>query len=128
MNMNKPPDETLKQGRNRSWLLVKFSYDRNPYSISILNKKMFLFFLIIGSLFHDIFFCLIVYAVSCIFLCFRLSSFLCVENDLLCSLERSFFYYLKIHATESIDISQKRVHINIVTNILSFFITILMYS
>ena len=23
MNMNKPPDETLKQGRNRSWLLVK---------------------------------------------------------------------------------------------------------
>ena len=22
--MNKPPDETLKQGRNRSWLLVKF--------------------------------------------------------------------------------------------------------
>ena len=25
MNMNKSPDETLKQGRNRSWLLVKFS-------------------------------------------------------------------------------------------------------
>jgi len=25
MSMNKPPDETLKQGRNRSWLLVKFS-------------------------------------------------------------------------------------------------------
>ena len=24
MNMNKPPDETIKQGRNRSWLLVKF--------------------------------------------------------------------------------------------------------
>jgi hypothetical protein len=24
MNMDKPPDETLKQGRNRSWLLVKF--------------------------------------------------------------------------------------------------------
>ena len=24
MNMNKPPDETLKQGRNRSWLLVKY--------------------------------------------------------------------------------------------------------
>ena len=23
MNMNKPPDETLKQGRNRSWLLVR---------------------------------------------------------------------------------------------------------
>ena len=23
MNMNKPPDETLKQGRNRLWLLVK---------------------------------------------------------------------------------------------------------
>ena len=23
--MNKPPDETLKQGRNRSWLLVKFA-------------------------------------------------------------------------------------------------------
>ena len=22
--MNKPPDETLKQGRNRSWLLVKY--------------------------------------------------------------------------------------------------------
>jgi hypothetical protein len=22
--MNKPPDESLKQGRNRSWLLVKF--------------------------------------------------------------------------------------------------------
>ena len=22
--MNKPPDETLKQGRNRSWLLVNF--------------------------------------------------------------------------------------------------------
>jgi len=25
MNMHKPPDETLKQGRNRSWLLVNFS-------------------------------------------------------------------------------------------------------
>jgi len=25
MNMNKPPDETLKQGRNRSWLLVKYA-------------------------------------------------------------------------------------------------------
>jgi len=25
MNMNKPPNETLKQGRNRSWLLVKFA-------------------------------------------------------------------------------------------------------
>ena len=24
MNMNKPPDETLKQGWNRSWLLVNF--------------------------------------------------------------------------------------------------------
>ena len=23
MNMNKPPDETLKQGQNRSWLLIK---------------------------------------------------------------------------------------------------------
>jgi len=25
--MNKPPDETLKQGRNRSWLLVKFDFE-----------------------------------------------------------------------------------------------------
>jgi hypothetical protein len=42
----------------------------------------------------------------------------------LCSLERCFVYYLKIQATESSDISQKRVHTNTVTNILSFFITI----
>jgi hypothetical protein len=28
MNMNKPPDETLKQGRNRSWLLVQFAMGR----------------------------------------------------------------------------------------------------
>ncbi len=31
--MNKPPDETLKQGRNQSWLLVKcnecFSFIQN---------------------------------------------------------------------------------------------------
>jgi hypothetical protein len=26
--MNKPPDETLKQGRHRSWLLVKFEVRR----------------------------------------------------------------------------------------------------
>jgi len=25
--MNKPPDETLKQGRNRSWLLIKLVYE-----------------------------------------------------------------------------------------------------
>jgi hypothetical protein len=42
----------------------------------------------------------------------------------LCSLERCFVYYLKIQATESSDISQKRVHMKTVTNILSFFITI----
>jgi len=29
MNMNKQPDETLKQGRNRSWLLVKFEKRSN---------------------------------------------------------------------------------------------------
>ena len=27
--MNKPPDETLKQGRNRSWLLVKKAFVRS---------------------------------------------------------------------------------------------------
>ena len=28
--MNKPPDETLKQGRNQSWLLVKKSDEILP--------------------------------------------------------------------------------------------------
>ncbi len=31
MNMNKPSDETLKQGRNRSWLLVKFAENMIPW-------------------------------------------------------------------------------------------------
>jgi len=29
MNMNKPPDETLKQGRSRSWLLLKRKESEN---------------------------------------------------------------------------------------------------
>ncbi len=37
MNMNKPPDETLKQGRNRSWLLVKFTFGGIIYE-SVLGK------------------------------------------------------------------------------------------
>ncbi len=36
--------------------------------------------------------------------------------------------YLKIQATESFEISQKSVHLHTVTNILSFFITIFMFS
>ncbi len=30
--MNKPPDETLKQGRNRSWLLIKYAAITAPAS------------------------------------------------------------------------------------------------
>ncbi len=37
MNMNKPPDETLKQGRNRSWLLAKFTFGDIIYE-SVLGK------------------------------------------------------------------------------------------
>ena len=36
MNMNKPPDETRKQGRNRSWLLVKntrFGLAEGPHQV-----------------------------------------------------------------------------------------------
>ena len=35
MNMNKPPDETLKQGRNRSWLLVKVESDDVSYDMDL---------------------------------------------------------------------------------------------
>jgi hypothetical protein len=70
----------------------------------------------------------IVYAISCVFLCLPVSSFFCVENDLLCSSERCFVYYLKIQATESFEISQNSVHMNIVTNILPLSITIFMFS
>jgi hypothetical protein len=42
MNMNKPPDETLKQGRNRSsWLLVKIdSWDSKfwIYSLTLIDQ------------------------------------------------------------------------------------------
>jgi hypothetical protein len=77
------------------------------------------------SLFHVL--CSIVYAISYVFLCLPLSSFFCVEKDLLCSSERCFVYYLKIQATESFEISQKSVHMNIVTNILPLFITIFIF-
>ncbi len=33
--MNKPPGETLKRGRNRSWLLVKFAWTQMPQELSI---------------------------------------------------------------------------------------------
>ena len=36
MNMNKPPDETLKQGRNRSWVLVKRCSTAQSSNISII--------------------------------------------------------------------------------------------
>jgi hypothetical protein len=77
------------------------------------------------SLFHV--FCSIAYAISCVFLCLPLSSFFCVEKDLLFSSERCFVYYLKIQATELFEISQKSVHMNIVTNILPLFITIFIF-
>jgi len=35
MNMNKPSDETLKQGRNRSWLLVKFANSEDEILFSM---------------------------------------------------------------------------------------------
>ena len=41
--MNKPPDETLKQGRNRSWLLVEYvrknQIVENKLDIIIRNKN-----------------------------------------------------------------------------------------
>ena len=41
--MNKPPDETLKQGRNRSWLLVNIELKiKNKYSPS--NKTNMILF------------------------------------------------------------------------------------
>jgi hypothetical protein len=40
--------------------------------------------------------------------CSLVSSFFCVEKDLLCSSEQCFVYYLKIQATESFEISQKK--------------------
>ncbi len=83
-------------------------------------------FLCFCSLFRVL--CSIVYAISCVFLCLALSSFFCVEKNLLCSSERCSVYYLKIQATESFEISQKSVHINIVTNILPLFIAIFMFS
>ena len=57
-----------------------------------------------------------------------LSSFFCVEKDLLCSSERCSVYYLKIQATESFEISQKSVDSHTVTNILPFFIVIFIFS
>jgi hypothetical protein len=84
-----------------------------------------------------LFFSMILFSVSCslfdclcYFLCLSLSPskfFFCVEKDLLCSSERCFAYYLKIRATESFEISQKSVHMNIVTNILPLFITIFIF-
>ena len=58
MNMNKPPDEILKQGWNRSWLLVKFMYSHNfprqilgllggPYIGLVVISNYFSFLLII---------------------------------------------------------------------------------
>jgi hypothetical protein len=87
---------------------------------------MFLFFfMILFSVSCSLFDCL------CYFLCLSLSPskffFLCWK-DLLCSSERCSVYYLKIRATESFEISQKSVHMNIVTNILPLFITIFMFS
>ncbi len=38
MNISKPPDETLKQGRNRSWLLVKFACTESERSSSNSNS------------------------------------------------------------------------------------------
>jgi len=35
MNMNKSPDESLKQGRNRSWLLVKFAREVSENCVRI---------------------------------------------------------------------------------------------
>ncbi len=72
-----------------------------------------------------LFFSMILFDCLCYFLCLSLSPskfFFCVEKDLLCSSERCFAYYLKIRATESFEISQKSVHMNIVTNILPLFI------
>ena len=40
--MNKPPDETLKQGRNRSWLLVKKDCEGKS-SIKIIVKLIKIF-------------------------------------------------------------------------------------
>jgi hypothetical protein len=76
----------------------------------------------VSVLFYDFVLCSIVYAISCVFLFLPLGSFFCVEKYLLCSSERCFVYYLKIQATESFEISQKSVHMNIVTNILLLFI------
>ncbi len=39
--MNKPPDETLKQGRNRSWLLVKLDYPCHLLDICVVNIVTF---------------------------------------------------------------------------------------
>jgi len=39
MNMNKPPDETRKQGRNRSWLLVKQMTSNQTPSDGISTKE-----------------------------------------------------------------------------------------
>jgi hypothetical protein len=101
-----------------------FSYDRNPYSLSTLKKNVSVFYDFV--LFRIL--CSIVYAISCVFLCLPLSSVFCVEKYLLCSSERCFVYYLKIQATESFEISQNSVHMNIVTNILPLSITIFMFS
>ena len=37
--MNKPPDETLKQGRNRSWLLIKAAdqHSSRPINVQVFN-------------------------------------------------------------------------------------------
>jgi hypothetical protein len=41
MDMNKPPDETLKQGRNRSWLLAKFAHQILLQQLFIGNSFIF---------------------------------------------------------------------------------------
>ena len=38
--MNKPPDETLKQGRNRSWLLVNMEQDIQNF-VQVINIKKY---------------------------------------------------------------------------------------
>ena len=59
MNMNKPPDETLKQGRNRSWLLIKLTVkvllcnDENIVRDEYKNSIIFLSFVYFCSLFSQ---------------------------------------------------------------------------
>jgi len=96
-----------------------FSYDRNPYSLSTLKIN-------VSVLFYDFVLCFVffvrLFMLFLVSFSLPLSSLFCVEKDLLCSSERCFVYYLKIQATESFEISQKSVQMNIVTNILLLFI------